>query len=162
MKKNLILLLLNSALLILNSACLAQQTKIDSLLNLLKKDKPDTNKVIHSNKLCWEFGRIGLYDSAIFYGNYAMQLSQQLNFKKGIANSSNNIGNMYLGQNNYPLALNHFLKALKLHEELQNKNGIVSNLSNIGIVYWNKGDYNKALDYYFKALKSIPLFYRVL
>src|SRR5665213_1073478 len=74
---------------------LAQNKNIDSLLTLIKTDKADTNKVIHSYKICTEFRNIGLYDTALHYGNTALQLAQQLNFKKGIASSYNNIGSVY-------------------------------------------------------------------
>ena len=36
-------------------ATFAQQSKIDSLLTLLKTDKEDTSKVIHLNKLSWKY-----------------------------------------------------------------------------------------------------------
>lgn len=128
-------------------------SKVDSLLSLLKTDKTDTNKVIHSYKLCREYINIGLYDTALNYGNAALHLAQQLNFKKGIANSYNNIGIVYRNQGDYPKALDCYFKALKMDEEENNKNEISKRLCNIGIVYWTQGDYPKALDYYLKALK---------
>jgi len=39
----------------------AHQSKIDSLLTLLKKDKEDTNKVNHLNKIGSEYRKIGSY-----------------------------------------------------------------------------------------------------
>src|SRR3990170_5044606 len=70
---------------------------IDSLLaaSSEKKDKEDTNKVIRLNKLCLKYKNIGNYDTAFYYGNFALQLAKQLNYSKGIADSYNNIGNMY-------------------------------------------------------------------
>lgn len=128
-------------------------SRVDSLLSLLKTDKTDTNKVIHSYKLCREYINIGLYDTALNYGNAALRLAQQLNFKKGIANSYNNIGIVYRNQGDFPKALDCYFKALKMDEEENNKNEISKRLCNIGIVYWNQGDYPKALDYYLKALQ---------
>ena len=130
-----------------------QNKNIDSLQTLIKSDKLDTNKVIHSYKLCWEYTNIGLYDTAIFYGNSASQLALQLNFKKGLADSYGNIAIAYKERGDYLQALDCFNKALKIDEELNNKNGITRNLGNIGLVYRNQGDYLKALDYYFRALK---------
>jgi len=131
----------------------AQNKNIDSLLTLIKKDKADTNKVIHSYKLCWEYKNIGLYDTALHYGNAALQLAQQLNFKGGIADSYNFLGSIYLGRTNYPKALDYYLKALKMAEETGYKKLQTSALCNIGLVYSNSADYSKALKYYLKALK---------
>src|ERR1035437_3180081 len=98
MKKISLILILNSAFLILNSFSFAQNKNIDSLHTLLKTDKPDTNKVIHSNKLSLEYINIGLYDTALYYGNASLKLAQQLNFKKGIARAYNYIGLVYFYQ----------------------------------------------------------------
>ncbi|MDO9186922.1 MAG: tetratricopeptide repeat protein [Bacteroidia bacterium] len=132
----------------------SQQNPVDSLISLIKKDKADTNKVIHSYILCSKLLNIGLYDSALYYGNSALQLAQQLNFKKGLSGSNGNLGNVYLFQGNYPKALDHYLKALKFAEDLGDRNSIARHLGNIGIVYQNQEDYPKALDYYFKALSG--------
>ena len=86
MKKIIFFLILNSTFLIFNSVCSGRNRNssdehsrtIDSLLFLLKTDKPDTNKVIHSYKLCWEYTNIGLYDTALNYGNSALKLGEQL------------------------------------------------------------------------------------
>ena len=131
----------------------AQNRTTDSLLTLLKKDKADTSKVNHSNKVCKEYINIGLYDTALHHSTAALQLSQKLNFKNGIASSYHNIGLVYYYQGDYPKALDCYLKALKMAEELGDKEGIANRLGNIGLVYSNQGDYPKALDYCLKALK---------
>ncbi|MBI5219020.1 MAG: tetratricopeptide repeat protein [Bacteroidia bacterium] len=160
--------------LILLTICLCiniygQNNKIDSLLQLLKKDKPDTSKIIHLNDLSWEYRSIGSYDSAMHYANAALQFSTVIlnetvipsearNLikqiaQKGIANAYSNIGIVYHVQGDYPKAIEYALKALKIYEELNDKKGRAALLGNIGIVYHVQGDYPNALDYYFKALK---------
>lgn len=131
----------------------AQNRSVDSLQILLKKDNADTNKVIHSNFLCREYAKIGLYDSAMYVSENALQLAQQLEFETGIAKCYNNIGIVYSIKGNYPQAIDNFLKALKINEALKNKNGIAVLLGNIGNIYKIQDDYPKALFYYFKALK---------
>ena len=131
----------------------AKNKNIDSLLILLKKDKPDTSKVNHLNKLTGEYVTIGLYDSAFNICNSAFQLAQQLNFKKGIANSYGNIGIVYYYKGDYSKTLDYWLKALKIAEGLKDKVGIAKLLSNIGGLYSDQCDYTKALEYYFKGLK---------
>ena len=92
----------------------AQNKTVDSLLTLLQNDKPDTNKVIHLNKLSWEYINIGDYTVALQYGNVALQLAEQLNFRKAIATAYNNIGVVYYHQGNYDKALENHLASLKL------------------------------------------------
>lgn len=132
---------------------LPQNRIIDSLQILIKKSKADTNTVIQSNKLCLEYRNIGLYDTALYYGNNALRLAQQLNFKKGIAASYHSIGNVYSRQDNYASALDFYLKGLKIAEEIEDKSRISNILAHTGVVYFKKGDYPKALDHYLKALK---------
>ena len=69
---------------------------------------------VHLNKLCREYQNTGNYDTSLHYGNTALKLARQLNFKKGIANSYNNIGGVYYYQGNYNKALGNFFTSLKI------------------------------------------------
>ncbi len=131
----------------------AQNRNIDSLLTLLKTDKLDTNKVKHLCQLTHECELSGEYQKGLSHGNAALELAYKLNFKKGIAQADNNLGNIYLTRACYTKALDFYLEALKYDEQIKNKTGITTRLSNIGIVYMEEANYPKALDYYFKALK---------
>jgi len=131
----------------------AQNPKIDSLLSLVKMDMQDTNKANHLYQISREFEISGDFEKGLIYGKEANELAVKLNFKKGIANANNSIGNMYRLTAEYPKALDHYRIALKMDEELKDKSGMGKRLSNMGIVYRNQGDYPKALDYYLKALK---------
>src|ERR1019366_9064393 len=97
----------------------AQTKKLDSLLTLLKTDKEDTNKVIHLCTLCRQFNNVGGDDKGLVYGKQALVLAQSLSFKKGEAQSYNNIGNIYDNQGNYSEALENHFAALKLREEIK-------------------------------------------
>ena len=144
----------------------AQNKNIDSLLALIKTDKLDTNKVSHLNKLSFEYNNNGLYDSAFYSGNNALQLSQQLlnqgpdkiggelrAIKKGLSDSYNNIGSVYYYKGEYFKTLEYWLKALKIDKELNDKAGMGRRYGNIGVIYRNQSNYPQALDYYLKALK---------
>jgi len=136
-----------------NFTLFAQNRNIDSLFILLKNDKTDTNKVNHLNTLCYEYSKIHVLDTALYYGNTALVLALTLNFKKGIANAYMRKGDAYLYQTNYNKALENWLPALKIEEELENKKGMESLLCNIGFIYDTQSNYPKALDYFLKALK---------
>ena len=133
----------------------AQNPKMDSLKNLIKTDKEDTNKVTHLNTLARLYFNTGSYDSTLSCANAALKISQQLNpvYKKGVGDAYNNMGIVYSYQANYSQALEYNFKALKLMEELGDKKGTAKCMGNIGYVYWNQNEFNKALDYFFKTLK---------
>ena len=167
MKKLHFLIILNSAFLILNSFCFAQNKSIDSLLILLKKDKQDTNKVKHLNALAWKLGSSNP-DTAIILGKQALDIITPVHSSEFTttkertegrrimalrANVLGNLGYYYYLIADYSIAIDYCLKALKINEELKNKSGIAANLANISIVYDDQGDYPKALGYYLQTLK---------
>ena len=99
----------------LGNHCISQNKNIDTLLIQLKNDKRDTNRVKHFNRLCLEYTNISQYDTAFYYGNQAMLLSEDLNFQKGIATSNNLIGTIYTNQGNYSKALGCYQKSKKIN-----------------------------------------------
>jgi tetratricopeptide (TPR) repeat protein len=129
------------------------QALIDSLLLELPKAKEDTNKVKILTKLCNNFQLIGEYDKGLKYGNQALNLSKKINYKKGIADSYNNIGNVYWRQSYNDKALENYFASLKTYRELGNKQGIGYSSLNIGNIYMDQGNYDKALENYFTSLK---------
>jgi|GEM_PF-1035965 len=130
------------------------QAQIDSLIAELPKARQDTHKVNLLNKLSMFAGwRVSNFDDAFHYARQAKQLAEVLNFKKGIANSYNNIGITYNIQRNYPEALENYRTALKIREEIRDKPGIATTYNNIGVFYSNQGNYSQALKNYRSALK---------
>src|SRR2546430_147957 len=100
-----------SWLLFLSSCfCLGQNRDIDSVQNLLGKDKEDTNKVNHLNRLSREYLETGNHAAALSYVQNAKKLAEKTNFQKGLAYAYNNTGIIYNDQGNYLEALkNHFV-----------------------------------------------------
>ena len=161
----------------------AQQSKIDSLSNLLKKDLPhctkpciaDTGRVNHLNALAWLLS-YNDSDTAIILSTEALQLSEKIlannqdllmecDIKMGIGVSYYYLGSYNDDNDNYIISMKFYTKAMNLWEELLALKNISSSqirkikihkantLGYVGIVYRKKADYAKALDYYFKALK---------
>lgn len=139
--------------LFLSSLSIAQQSKTDSLLKLIKTDKEDTNKVDHLVQLIDACQYEGKFDDGLNYGKTALQLSEKLNFKNGIANVHDGIGNMYWNQGNYDKALENHFVSLKIRKERKDKYGISSSYNNIGNIYVSQGNYSKALENHFASLK---------
>jgi len=130
----------------------AQQSKIDSLQNLLKTAKQDTTKAKLLNSLSSELRRSNP-DTAMCYAKKALKLSENLKFKKGITKSFYNIGVIYYYQDNYTQAVAYYQKSLKIFEELGNKKGMSDCYTNIGEVHRHQGNYAQAVAYYQKSLK---------
>ncbi|HXL54897.1 MAG TPA: tetratricopeptide repeat protein, partial [Chitinophagaceae bacterium] len=130
--------------------CNAQNTKIDSLQNLLSTAKEDTNKVNILYKISEECAE----EDILKYAIPALKLAEKLNFKKGIADASNNVGYAYAGFGNVSRALEYYYKSLKIREEIRDKEGIAGSLNNIAVIYNNQGDVLKALEYHHKSIKA--------
>src|SRR3972149_7181283 len=118
-----------SAHLLIGTFSFAQRNKIDSLLYLLKKDKEDTNKMNHLNKISRLYEFTGAFDSATFYCNEALRLADILPNGMGMKGASvayNNLGVTHFDQGNYSKALEYYFMALKKKEEIKDKNGIAT------------------------------------
>ncbi|MCB0435722.1 MAG: sensor histidine kinase [Flavobacteriaceae bacterium] len=95
----------------------------------------------------------GKSDSAEYYFNKALKLSQEHHFKNIEVMCVNNLGMFNWNQGNYSEALNYFFQSLKMYEEQGNEKGTSSPLNNIGLIYQDMNLPNKALEYHEKALK---------
>ena len=126
----------------------AQQTKIDSLLNILKTSKEDTNKV----NVLYFLSEICDEADILKYCEPALKLAENLNYQKGVANISNNIGNVFYLRGNIPKALEFYTKSLKIREELNDERGMAETLINLGIIYQQLGNPTKAQENFKKSL----------
>jgi tetratricopeptide (TPR) repeat protein len=145
--------------------CFGQNERIDSLLILLRTDKPDTTKLIHLYLLSDECETIGNYSEGLNYAAQLIQLSDSI-LKKNNSNESlirtvkkykakaySNSGIIYDDQGNYPAALQNHFTSLKIMEEINDKKGIASSLNNIGIIYDEQRNFPEALKNYFASLE---------
>jgi len=140
--------------------CFAQHTKaiidyhqtLDSLNNLLKTAKEDTNKVRILNASSFE-SKIESPDNSLQYAEEALKLAQSLSYKKGIANSFAAIGLVYKSNHDIEKAIEYNLQSLKIQYEIGNKNEIVITLSDIAGLYQSQNSSDKAMEYYLDALK---------
>jgi tetratricopeptide (TPR) repeat protein len=143
----------------------SQDIEMDSLLALLKKDKPDTTKLIHLYQLSDYCETNGIYYTGLNYGYQALGLANSLiirtdsngeiisTCKKYKGKALSNIGVIYYDQGNYPEALKNYFASLKIMEEIADKKGIASAFNNIGIIYDEQGNYSEALKNYSASLK---------
>jgi serine phosphatase RsbU (regulator of sigma subunit) len=73
--------------------------------------------------------------------------------KKGIAQSSNNIANVYSEQGHYDKALQNLSVSLKIKQELGDPYDIASALNNMGALYERQGSIDKALENFIASEK---------
>jgi two-component system, NarL family, sensor histidine kinase UhpB len=143
-----------------------QNTKIDSMLQVLKISKEDTAKVNTLNRLATELMSYSP-DTAIYFTEQAKALSIKLNYKMGIATSNLQIGIALTHLGNYEEALNACNNALELYNELlpasdrsDSRTGrpkilkqIANTYNTIGINYDHQGKYPDALKNFLESLK---------
>ncbi len=127
--------------------------RIDSLTSELGKAKDDTNKVNILGSLAMYYAKADPKEG-LKYCEQAVELSEKLQWKPGMATAYNSLGANYKSLSDYPKALDNYLRSLKINEELNNRVNIARNTANIGNVYRELKNYPKALEYFEKSLKE--------
>ena len=133
---------------------IAQTPRIDSLKQVLKTAKEDTNKVNSLFRLGRDLFMMGKFDTAVVLEKQADDLAQKLSYTKGVASSNKITGNIYGTLGNYPKALEHYYKAINAYKEMGNQKGIASIYNNIGLVFERQGNYVEALKMLLSSLKT--------
>lgn len=93
------------------------------------------------------------FDQCLMYWEKSRDLYARDGQLQEVANTHNNIGNVYLNLSRYPEALEQYQSCLKTSEELGSKKGIAASYGNIGNVYEKLDDLPKALTYHYKSLE---------
>src|ERR1051325_759505 len=141
-----------------------QNKTIDSLQDLLKIKREDTNYVNTLNNLSWALRRTQT-DTAIVLSTQASSLAKKLKFEIGFGRSEQLLGTYYYMVGEYPTALDHMNRSLGVWQRLitdtiyKERLNYVSlaecqTLGNIGAAYKIMGDYTNAIKYDLLALKS--------
>jgi len=127
--------------------------KLDSIIRVVNNLKEDTNRINTLDDLYYLSIDYN-YDTALKYVDQSINLSEKLNFIKGIARSYECKANIYWYLNNYSQAEEFYLKALDKYEELQNKIKEVDCYNYLAEIYQNEGNYIKAIEYGQLSLKN--------
>ena len=150
LKKNHLVILLS---LFISLSTTAQTREIDSLKQLLQKEKTDTGRVIRLANLGFSL-MYGNPDTAMKLAMEGLALSRKIRFERGEARSLAMVGNVYYAFGDYSKALAKYLEVLKIREKISNLNGYYSSMGNLGLVYTELKNYRLSLEYHFKALRS--------
>lgn len=137
-----------------NLSVAQDQPKIDSLFQLLRTSKQDTDKVLLLYGLSREFFNSDI-DRAEKYANRALFLSERLGFKKGIALSYNNLGIINYYKAIYSVAIGYHDRSLELMTEIGDKKGMAGSHNNKGAVYTQQGEYSMAIEAYLNSIRIL-------
>src|SRR5688572_25921181 len=84
---------------------------------------------------------------AVGYTHEALILATEIDDKRGMAASYNNLGVAYRNQGALDKALEYYITSMKLYTTLDNKEGIATTKNNISNIYSIKKDYGQAMRY---------------
>jgi Signal transduction histidine kinase len=130
----------------------AQQTNIDSLLNVLSANNlKDSEKVLVYRKIAAFYARNDIQKS-IEYTEKGMKLAEKENDKFSIAVSYNNLGIAYLTKESNDTALLYFEKGIDVAKSINATEVEADLYACIAALYKKQEKYTKAIEYYTKAL----------
>lgn len=127
------------------------QRKIDSLINVVKTAKEDTNKVNLLMKICTQYLNTNP-EPMLPYIEQANALSEKLNFNRGRFFSLNAFAVYYDLSNDFARAVEYSKKSIKLAEEDNNYDEMFMAYSTISSIYDDMGEFKLATPFRFKAL----------
>jgi tetratricopeptide (TPR) repeat protein len=118
---------------------------VDSLETMLDTAQGD-RKVKTLNELFRAYLRSDPV-KAVGYTHEALLLATEINDRRGMAASFNNLGVAYRNQGALDKALEYYMTSLRLYDSLQNKEGVATTKNNIANIYSIKKDYGQAMRY---------------
>ena len=98
------------------------------------------------------YEKMGLHDSAIYYNQQAIGLSQTPGFEIELSTAYGNQGVVYKIMGDFGRALENYQKAYDISKDLDDPDMMATDLNNIAAVYLQWGKYALAKDYFERAL----------
>ncbi|MDR9366005.1 MAG: tetratricopeptide repeat protein [Balneolaceae bacterium] len=90
-------------------------------------------------------------DRAIEFTEEAMEISRQLEYKKGIAGAHGDLGYAYTVKGQFETALVHLDQGIDLSRSIGDSLAWVTMLNDKGSIYKSKSEYERALEFYFRS-----------
>ncbi|WP_106794333.1 tetratricopeptide repeat protein [Aquimarina sp. Aq78] len=127
------------------SALAQNQVKVDSLLQLLKTEITDKEKVDIYNSIAFQYSSTDS-TKTFSYANRAINLSKQLNYIEGISDAHYNISQAII-------KLEHSDKVFDIRQKTKYVNGRAKAYNDLALTYKKKGEYAMAIEHFTKVLK---------
>ncbi len=130
---------------------LSQQSKIDSILNVIESTDDDTTKYDLVNRIGFTY-IFRFPNKFLPFAKKHLKAAWKDDFKSGVANIYNNIGIYYDVQGMRDSSELYFNKALNYSQENKLDDVHSKALNNLGMFHWNKGEFENAIRYFFESL----------
>jgi signal transduction histidine kinase/tetratricopeptide (TPR) repeat protein len=133
----------------------SQNERIDELTVQLTFQNQDSTKVDMSLMLINELYAIEDYKKALLYVNQTAKLSENLNYTKGLAESSYYRALIYTKRNDYFNAIDNYNRSRKYYLKLNDTLGVAKVSNSIGLIEIKRGNYAVGLK---NSLSAIDIF----
>ncbi|TGV02089.1 tetratricopeptide repeat-containing sensor histidine kinase [Flavivirga rizhaonensis] len=133
----------------------SQTNEVDSLALELAYQNQDTLKIDTSIKLIKSLYDINDYDRALKYIIESEKLSNNLNYRKGIAEITYYKALIYAAKDDYINAISGYEKSKALFNELNDILGVAKVNNSIGLIEIKRGNYTKGLQFSLAAIKEL-------
>jgi serine phosphatase RsbU (regulator of sigma subunit)/Tfp pilus assembly protein PilF len=130
----------------------AQDSRVDSLKNMLQGLGLDTTRVDVLNEIADVLYRSDP-DGAIQYAGEAKSMAEMTDYRSGEALAYKNLGLGFYMQGEYRDALRNWELSLEIYRELGNDQLEANLLSNMGAIYHSTGKNVEAIEHWLPALK---------
>ncbi|WP_026956406.1 tetratricopeptide repeat-containing sensor histidine kinase [Algoriphagus vanfongensis] len=137
-------------------AAIAQTPRqiVDSLLIRIQEDLDAQQLAQMYGELGWQYAAINL-DSAVYYGEKAVEKAQQIDDPKLLAQSYSDLGGGLLQKGELDRAREMYLKTLEIRQEIGDSLGMAKMYNNLGFIYQRKYESDSAIQFFLQAL---PIF----
>ncbi|WP_411768592.1 ATP-binding protein [Winogradskyella sp. A3E31] len=141
--------------LMLSLVVTSQNDKIDELTVKLAYQAQDSTKVETSLLLIDELLKVEAYDKALLFINQTSELSENINYEKGVAETTFYKARIYSERNDYLNAIENYRASKTYFQQLQDTLGVAKVNNQIGLIEIKRGNYAFGLQH---ALSAIPIF----
>jgi tetratricopeptide (TPR) repeat protein len=138
-------------ILFFSTTFLQGQSEVDSLTNLLNKDRPDTAKVLIYARLSQHLIHQNI-DSALIVANQGLYLAKKIEYHSGTGDMYMSLGHIYIVNNDMFRALELYLKAADYFALSKFRDKLSVSFLLLGNVYYTIGNLSAAMDYYQRGL----------
>ena len=108
-------------------------------------EKEDTIRIRLLNELSNEHS-YGDREKALQYANQALELSREIQYTEGKANSLNSIASVHYQYGEWELALTNFKEAIQIFQSLGDRKSVANGYYYLGLVQFRQGAYQEVME----------------
>ncbi|WP_171594934.1 tetratricopeptide repeat-containing sensor histidine kinase [Marinifilum caeruleilacunae] len=144
-------------LIICTLSLMGQNASIDELKKQLSESTPESfERVDLLHDLTGKYFQENM-DSAFYFVNQALLVSENIEYKQGLAKSNKLLGIYYYFEFDYQKAVSYYTKALDIYNKIHLLTESAKCTYNIGLCYWRQSLHDQAIAQFNKALQNFEL-----